>query len=149
MASRLRRAKDKEEIYKRLVNEEDSPFLQFSHVFIMAASLGYLNGKCPDLSPGGEQISWSVFSDDADQAIINAIAFAATSELKLLLSTEEQMDQKFELIEKYANGGITILKEKILDAPGKPIDNLINLIFELDLTINTKSNLMEIAENLF
>jgi dnd system-associated protein 4 len=149
MASRLRRAKDKEEIYKRLVNEEDSPFLQFSHVFIMAACVGHLYGKCPDLSSMGEQIPWSVFSDDADQAIVNAIAFASTSDLRLLLSTEKQMDLKFELIEKFANGGITILKEKILDAPGKPIDNLINLIFELDQSNNTKSNIMDIAEDLF
>lgn len=149
MASRLRRAKDKEEIYKRLVNEEDSPFLQFSHVFIMAASLGFLHGKSEELPPGGEQIPWSVFSDDADQAIVNAITFAATSDLKLLLATEEQLERKFEIIEKFANGGISILKDKILDAPGKPIDNLINLIFEMESSATNKANIMDIVDDLF
>jgi len=149
MASRLRRAKDKEEVYKRLVNEDDSPFLQFSHVFIMAASVGHLYGKSEELPPGGEQIPWSVFSDDADQAIVNAIAFASTSELKLLLATEEQMERKFDLIEKYANGGITILKDKILDAPGKPIDNLINFIFEMEGSTTNKANIMDMVDDLF
>ncbi|MDD3592711.1 MAG: DNA phosphorothioation-associated protein 4 [Sulfurovum sp.] len=150
MATRLKRGKDKEEIYKKLVNEEDSPFLQFSHVFLMAACVGFMHGKKEDLIPGGEQIPWSVFSDDADQAIVNAIAFAETSDLNILLPTEEQTDRKFEIIEKYANAGIRILKEKLLDAPGKSLDNLMDMIFEHKVKAQDGSDrISDFANNLF
>jgi len=129
MATRLKRGKDKEEIFKKLVDDE-GPFTQLSHVFLMAACVGFMHGKTEDLVPGGEQIPWSVFSDDADQAIVNAIAFADTNDLNILLTTEEQTDRKFDIIEKYANSGIRILKEKLVDAPGKSLDNLVDMIFE-------------------
>jgi dnd system-associated protein 4 len=130
MATRLRRAKDKEGIFKKLVNDDDAPFLQYSHAFLMAACVGYLYKKREPLAAGGEQIPLTVFNDDADLAIINAIAFAETEDLKILLSTEEQLDRKFEIIEEYANGGVRILNDKILNSPGKNIDNLLNHIFE-------------------
>lgn len=150
MATRLKRGKDKEDFYKKLVNDEDSPFLQFSHVFLMAACVGYMHGKKEDLVPGGEQIPWSVFNDDADQAIVNAIAFAETNDLNILLSTEEQTDRKFEIIEKYANGGIRILKERLLDTPGKSLDNLMDLIFEHETkTADGSDRISDFANNLF
>jgi len=150
MATRIKRGKDKEDFYKKLVNDEDSPFLQFSHVFLMAACVGYMHGKKEDLVPGGEQIPWSVFNDDADQAIVNAIAFAETNDLNILLSTEEQTDRKFEIIEKYANGGIRILKERLLDTPGKSLDNLINFIFEHEIKhADGSDRISDFANNLF
>lgn len=150
MATRLRRAKDKEEIFKKLVNEEDSPFLQFSHVFLMAACVGFMHKKREPLSSGGEQIPLTVFNDDADQAIMNAIAFAETSDLKILLSTEEQIDRKIEIIEEYANGGISILKEKILNAPGKNIDNVLTFISEYaDKISEIEKNISGFANDLF
>ena len=150
MATRLKRGKDKEEIYKKLVGDEDSPFLQFSHVFLMAACVGFLHGKKEDLVPGGEQIPWSVFNDDADQAIVNAIAFAETNDLNILLCTEEQTDRKFDIIEKYANGGIRILKERLLDAPGKSLDNLVNMIIEHEnKTADGPDCISDFTNNLF
>lgn len=154
MPTRLRRAKDKEDIFQQLSDRTDkndeSPFILLKDAFLMAACVGYLHGKKEELKAVGEQIPWSVFSDDADQAIVNAIAFAETSDLNVLLTTEEQMERKFDIIEQYANGGIRILKERLLDTPGKTLDNLMDMIFENETKSSQASDkLTDFAANLF
>jgi dnd system-associated protein 4 len=140
MATRFRRPKDKEEIFKSLVQNEDAPFLTFKDVFLMAACLGFKNSNRIELPPGGEQIPWSVFSESTDQAIVNAIALCEKGEFNILLDKEEQTDEKFRIIEEYANAGLNVLKTELLDAPGDPLDNLINLIFQQEDTGIEKIN---------
>ncbi|MFZ3171658.1 MAG: DNA phosphorothioation-associated protein 4 [Carboxydocellales bacterium] len=151
MATRLRRSKDKEQIYQQLVRGEDAPFMLLKDVFLMAACIGYKYARREPIAPGGEQIPWSVFNDDADHAIVNAIALAETSELHVLLSTEDQMERKFNILEEYANGGIAILEQKVMNAPGNLLDNLIGLIFEeeIDDRSSPRGVLNKIAEDLF
>ena len=151
MATRLKRAKDKEDIYQKLVKDDEAaPFEQLSHVFLMAACIGYMHGKKEELASSGEQIPWSVFSRTPDQAIVNAIAFAETNDLNILLSTDKQTDKKFEIVEQYANAGIRILKERLLDSPGDSLDNLVNMIFEHEAkTTDGTDQISNFVDNLF
>ncbi|MBL7074950.1 DNA phosphorothioation-associated protein 4 [candidate division KSB1 bacterium] len=122
----------KTEIYDLLMESEEQIFSTRKDILLLAASIGYNKGKEKILSTatGEGEIHWEVFERNAtDVAIINAIALSKTNDLNVLLDTEESFDTKITILEKYANGGIQILKEKLLDQPGEPIDNLINYIF--------------------
>jgi dnd system-associated protein 4 len=132
----------KGKIYDRLV-ETDSDYQIFSRyadLFLLAACIGYKElreAKISDkIDSWGEiddekgELNWNVFKKyDSNIAVINAIALAETSDLNLLLNTEKEVDKKIEILVKYANCGIQIIKEKVLDMPGDPLDNLITYVF--------------------
>lgn len=123
----------KNEIYDPLIKSEDPIFSTYKDLVLFAACVGYNEGKRKPLSSatGEGEIHWEVFGKNiTDVAIVNAIALSETEDLNVLLDTEEVFDKKFTILEEYANGGIQILKEKILDQPGEPIDNLIYYILK-------------------
>lgn len=130
MANRLWRAVDKEPIYQELVDSDDAPFVKLKDAFLMAACIGSLQDESEELKGRGKEFLLSVFNDDADKAIMNALAFAKTDDLTILLETEEKNTEKFKIIEEYANAGIRTMKKRVLEAPGKPLDNLVNFILE-------------------
>lgn len=133
MANRLWRATDKESIYQQLVDSgEDAPFVKLKDAFLMAACIGSLQGEPEKLSSRGKEFLLSVFSDDADKAIIDALAFAETDDLTILLDTEEKRGAKYKIVEEFANAGIKSIKKRILDAPGRPLNNLVDLILEYE-----------------
>ena len=129
MADRFYRPKDKEEIFKQLATGDDAPFLMFKDLFVMAACIGCSNDKSISSPPRGEQIHWSAFKPNTDQIMINAIALAENGDFRSLLDTEDATSSKFSLIEEYVSAGIDELKKMLLDAPGDPLDNLVDLIF--------------------
>jgi len=132
MADRFYRPKDKEEIFKRLTTGDDAPFLTFKDLFVMAACIGCSNDQRVPSPPKGEQIHWNVFKPNTDQVMINAIALAENGDFGSLLDTEAATNNKFSLIEEYVSAGIDELKKVLLDTPGDPLDNLVNLIFTLE-----------------
>lgn len=129
MINRFRRAKDKEDIFKQLVTGEDAPFATFKDVFMLAVCIGFNNQKRFELPPGGEQIHWTVLDSATDQIMINAIALCEEGDLYVLMDTDYATDKKFPLIEQYASAGMDVLKTILLDTPGNPLDNLVDLIF--------------------
>lgn len=133
MANRLWRATDKESIYQELVDSgEDAPFYKLKDAFLLAACIGSLQGSREELSSRGKEFLLSVFSDDADKAIMDALAFAETDDLTILLDTEEKRGEKYKIVEEFANAGIKTIRKRILDAPGKPLDNLVDFILEYE-----------------
>lgn len=123
----------KKEVYDPLMEAEDSIFPTYKDILLLAACIGYKEGKEKKLSsPTGEgEVHWYTFEKNhTNVAVVNAIALLKTNDLGVLLDTEEAFDIKISILEKYANGGIEKLKEILFDRPGSPIDNLINYIFE-------------------
>jgi dnd system-associated protein 4 len=137
LANRLWRAPDKEPIYQELVDSDDAPFVKLKDAFLMAACIGSLQKESEGLKGRGKEFLLSVFSDDADKAIMDALAFAKTDDLTILLNTEEKTNKKYKIVEEYANAGIVTLKKRLLDAPGKPLDNLVDYILEYDQVDST------------
>lgn len=128
MPRRLRRSNEK--IYKDLTEGENPVFLTMKDVFLMAACIGFKSGKGrKPLDTVTGQFEWVRFSGRTDEAIINAIALAETSDVQILLSTEEQYDRKFTIVEEYANTGIEELKRYVLDAGGNNLENLVGYIY--------------------
>lgn len=127
---------NKKDVYDPLV-ESDSDcrlFSTYKDLFLLAACIGFEKKKRSKMSAANSdkgEIHWQMFErNNADLATINSIALASTCDIDIILDTDDMIDRKIKIMEEYANGGIHVIKEKILDMPGDLIDNLVNFIFE-------------------
>ena len=120
---RVRRPIDKEELFKAL------NFEQLSSVVVLAACLGYEKNKRTAFANTGETIRWETFSEDY-QNMLKIIALAASQDTAILSTDNDNGDAMLTIIEEYANGGLEILKEKIIDEEKKGLHRL-DKFFEL------------------
>jgi dnd system-associated protein 4 len=115
------------DIYKELYdspNLEDKPFRTLKEVFMIAACLGYRSGHRQKLTGSSKHtIRKEVFSDD-DLRILKAIAIATTGDVEVLL----RLSDVFTIVEEYAQAGIYEIQAQLLDHPGRPLWNLVDLV---------------------
>ena len=122
---RIKRPKDKEDVFHALIEGDEPVFETYKDLMIFSACLGYVEGSRKKLDKGSlEPIDFSVFSGEVDHAIFNMIALTETGEPKIF----ESQDEMFTIFEEYANAGLEILRRKIIDAPGKILDNIIDYL---------------------
>lgn len=118
------------EIYKTLIEKsnqrpESSPFFLMKDVFMWAAALGVQKGKRRPLTGNKTQIfRWDQFAQDIDVTALKIIALAETGEVEILLKEDEIL----RIAEEYANEGIRELKAELIDQPGEPLWNLVNIV---------------------
>ena len=106
---------------------ENAPLTLMKDVFMWAVALGVKRGKQRELEGGKELIfRWDQFSQDIDIPALKSIALAETADASVLLDEARIL----RIAEKYANEGIREIKTRLLDSPGKPLWNLIDLIWE-------------------
>ena len=140
----VRRAKDKEDIYKKLTNDSEGPFITLRDVFITAACLGFLSNKKEKIEAVGETFKLQVFEEKNYQTIINLIALLDTNDINVLSNNEEAWNKKITIIEEYANAGIKILEQKLLLTPGDPLNNYIDLIIRFNSHKEGLNSLIEV-----
>lgn len=101
-------------IYERLF-KNDSPFAkkEAKELFIMAMILGFCNGTKVELDTKEGYVRIEYFSDE-QKSIIKAIAVAESGNLNILLKKKEV----FSIAEKYAAGGIALLKDEVFNTYG-------------------------------
>lgn len=143
---------NKKNIYDRLVDRkfDHQIFSEYRDLFLLAACIGYKKRKREKMSSNHSnrgELHWNSF-DNTDLAVINSIALSETSDINVILDTDEMIDKKIRIIEEYAHGGIQIIKKKVLDMPGDPLDNLINYIFE-ELKEEKEMGILEEIESEF
>lgn len=108
----------------RKSNPETSPFHLMKDVFMWAVAMGVKLNRRRTLSGSRTQIfRWDQFSQDVDIPALQAIAVAETEDVDVLLHD----DQILRIAEEYANAGIRELKRELVDQPGQPLWNLVNL----------------------
>jgi dnd system-associated protein 4 len=126
MPRRAKRPKNKEKIFKKLVNgDEYGLFETMKDVFMIAAIVGYNTEQKKEFDNYSGQIPWSVFNEQ-DKYLMNIIALADTKNIEIVL--EKNSDKKLKIVEEYVNGGIDKIKRQIIDKPGDGLDNLIEFI---------------------
>jgi dnd system-associated protein 4 len=104
---------------------EKAPFYLMKDVFIWAVTIGVQSGNRRPLSGGRNQIfRWDQFSTDVDVPALMAIAVAETGDVEIL----DNESQILRIAEEYANSGIRKLKRELMDQPGQPLWNLLDLI---------------------
>jgi len=106
-------------------NPEQEPFLSMKDVFMWAVVLRVRAGKKRPLATGRTQpFRWNQLSQDMDIPALKAIAVADTGDVEIIL----HKDRILRIAEEYANAGIRELKRELVDQPGQPLWNLVNLI---------------------
>jgi dnd system-associated protein 4 len=115
------------EIFKQLsdgADPEEVPFGQLKDVFLMAACLGYARKKRRPLPTKTRDIIRLETFSQSDLPVLYALAIATTGDVDIL-------DQGYEFLtiaEEYANEGIHILQENLLNQRGRPLWNLVDLV---------------------
>ena len=130
MPRRVRRPADKESLFKELTDGDDAIFETYKDLMVCAACIGFSHGSRKPFDRSLEPIAWNIFNGQTDAAIVNAIALAEEKELDVLLETEDAFDRKLTIFEEYANAGLEMIKQRVLDLPGSALENMLDLVFE-------------------
>lgn len=128
---RARRPKSKEELFNILVDKENSfSFHQRADIFALAACVGYFHNKSVPFDQSSEPIIWEFFTID-NRNVLKIIAFLESKDPNVLLeNTEDNGDKMLKIVEAYANGGLGIIEQRLVEAETKGLDRL-DAFFEL------------------
>ncbi|WP_347861069.1 DNA phosphorothioation-associated protein 4 [Salimicrobium sp. PL1-032A] len=110
---RVRRPKKYDELYKELLDQDEyGIFETYKDVFMNAGILGYLHGEREEFN-NAEQMNWSVFNLDTDEAVINMVVYGSQGEEHLLENDDESFSKKMTVFEEYAANGINLLYDEV------------------------------------
>ena len=129
MARRVRRPGDKDELLQALT-ENDEPFATMAAAMVFAAAVGHANERRSEFEKTSEQIPWEVFSNSGLESFIDLLA-GAVSDDKDILSTD-RADDRVQLFEEYANGGLEIIRDRIAGSQRAPLDTMLDLVLEFE-----------------
>ena len=102
---------------------ETQPFKDLKDAFLWAVSLGVKLGRRIPLEGSKEGlVLWTYLSDD-DKNALYLLAIAESGELQVI----ENIGAVQEIAEEYANAGIRILKQEIMDGPGDALWKLVSI----------------------
>ena len=117
------------ELFEKLKNYERSPFYgrTMKDIFIFAMSVGFAESARKRLSKRKGTIPRATLTDD-DDWLIRTIAIAEEKTLDILFNETKV----YEIAEEYANGGIRLLVNTLLDAKqGDPSKKLESNVLKL------------------
>lgn len=116
---RIRYAKDKAEVIKRLVSSEDAtgPFKLIADVLVFAAAFGLARNKRSQLGDIlGEPIRQEIFDRQGYDTFMNLLAVYAEADPTVLSDADETIERRALIFEEYANGGLEQMQEELKGA---------------------------------
>lgn len=123
MSTRIRIAKDKAELVKALTIGEKSngPFQAYADAIAFAAALGAKRKKRVTLGEISKKevtpIGMEIFISRGYDLVIKLLAIAETKDTKILAPTDADAEEnRIQIFEEYANGGLEILQEEMRGA---------------------------------
>ena len=124
---------DKHEHYEKLVrkgndNADYYPFQTFKDVFMLAACLGAKHGVSEPIAASRDIFNSDVFDEKTDIPVMMALAYQEDKSLATLSNERRVLD----IVQEYANGGIAYLVEEAVNKPGKPLNNLVELVVSVN-----------------
>lgn len=135
--NKIRVAKDKAVLVQSLVNinEKTSPFQTYVEVMVFAAALGAKRKKRVSLGEISKRepgpIEQEYFATKGYDILIKLLAIAEIKNVNVLsLNSEEYDDDRVQIFEEYANGGLEILQEELRGAVDYTDRLLLFLSFE-------------------
>lgn len=117
------------ELYKDLTSQaekrtEYEPFILLKDAFMWAVALGIKSGKRRPLQDREQLFRWYTLSKDQDIPLLQALAIAETGDIEVLKNGSMIID----IAEEYANEGIRIIKQEIVEQRGAPLWNLVDML---------------------
>jgi len=132
MPRRIRRPKDKSDLLGQLGDlENGGVFETYKDALVFAAALGYHRDVFRPFEKSDEPIEWNVFKAN-DRALINMLGLAKTKELKILSNDDEVFDERLKIFEGYANGGLEVLQNEIMDSTKPLLESLTDFLMSLE-----------------
>ena len=108
-------------------NNLDQPFSEAKDIFMMAVGLGVQKGKRRELEGSKEGLFfWNRLSKDLELPALRVIALSETGNVESM--QDEDLVQL--IAEEYANEGIRILIEEVINQDGNALWNLVEMIRE-------------------
>jgi dnd system-associated protein 4 len=116
-------------IYEELVSRsskkaEDHPFATMKDLFIMAACVGAQRGRFEELSSRRDIFSGELFDSKTEVPVLAALAYHRTKDIEVLSDAKKVV----QIAQGWANGGIHIVREELLERPGRPLYNLVEML---------------------
>lgn len=119
---------DNHELYKELQEDQESPFTEaeLNEIFVFAAAYGSRKAGRIPIDGGGRALFGQKTLNEQTHWLLRSIAVAEER------TTDVLIDGKLmkEIVEEYANGGITELHNKVF-GPGDPLVALSDDVIEL------------------
>lgn len=120
---------DQHEFYDRLTqrsgeNPDDHPFQTMKDLFMVAACLGAKHNRFQEIKKPRDIFSSSVFDQKADIPVLVSIAYGHEQKFEVLMDENEMVS----IVQGYACGGFDLIKEKLIQSPGRLLDNMITMI---------------------
>lgn len=106
-------------------NNLDQPFAEAKDIFMLAVSLGVNKGKRRKLEGAREGLFlWNRISQDLELPALQLIVLSETGDVESMLDEETIQN----ISEEYANEGIRILIEELINKDGNVLWNLVDLV---------------------
>jgi dnd system-associated protein 4 len=122
---RLNRPKDKDELLVQLT--EQGPFDEYRDVLVFAAALGWHERRRVQLDARGEPIRWETATNRrGTEALVNMIAAVETSDPEIL--SGDRFDERLQIFEEYANGGLVVLQALLSVDPRPAVDVILEIV---------------------
>lgn len=120
--------------YEVLMNNLTPPgeiaiFRTKQEVMTFAAALGQYKNRKESIEKYAEPIRLDIFQKRRHDSIIDLLAIADSEELEIIDTKDEMIDQKINLFQEYAAGGLAVLEEE-LRKPGDALSKILRLIHE-------------------
>ena len=131
MKSALGKSVAMEPYYQYLVKENF--FDTMKDVMLLAIMIGFKNdSRVPFTKYGGDAIKEHIFKDD--MAFLNVIAVLSTKDIKILMN--ENKEEKYKLLEEYAEAGMQLLVNEVFTGQYTNIDKIIDYVNKYAPTIS-------------
>jgi dnd system-associated protein 4 len=144
---RVRRPKDKEELMARLSQGADSVFETYVELLCFAACLGYSRNTPVSFEISAEAVPWHIFENRGMDSVVNLVAAVASEDFGIV--GQERFNDKLEVFERYANGGLEILSQLIEKSPKTPFDVVRDLVLDAQKSpISSASSIDQLAKDL-
>ncbi len=125
---RVRQPKKYEQLFEILWQQNDeSVFSSKAELMLLAAGIGFKEGKRTSFSESLEPIRISTFDNlKFFYMLFNTIAVAETGDINILAN--EKLNERVIIFEEYACTGLEVINDLVINQPGKKLDNVISLI---------------------
>lgn len=120
--NRIKIAKDKATLVKSLIASDGTTgsFQTYADVIVFAAALGAKRKRRTPLKEVSKRdpdpIPQEHFVNKGYEMVIKLLAIAETKDKQVLASDEEYDDERINIFEEYANGGLEILQDELRGA---------------------------------
>jgi len=145
---RVHRGLDKEDLVKLLTSGDRAPFKEIWRLLLFSAMLGFKNGLRIPLgdTDAGRAIPDTYFANcQSWPGIFFLFGLVETDATDVLLASETSEELLITIFEEYANGGLSLLQDRI-GKTSATVENIVSLIIEESVSSDLeKPQLSDIA----